>query len=193
MSRVLIIYATHYGQTRLIAERIAQRLRLRDHSVDVVDVRAPSLPVPERYDVVVIGSRVELGRHAIGVIEYVLEHHETLCAMPTAFFSVSMAAARADAGSDPSGYMMATFAELDWYPAQSVAFAGGLPYRRYGRILRWVMKRIAHGAGHTTDATRDHEFTNWEAVTTFADKIAYIAGGSPSRMASQPKPLATTN
>src|SRR5438067_2060670 len=111
MSRVLILYASHYGQTRAIAEHIAQRLRLRDHDVDLVDAGATAdrLPPPEDYDVVVLGSRVELGRHGSDVLEYIRAHRDELAKMPTAFFSVSMSASRMNAGDDPSGYMMSTF------------------------------------------------------------------------------------
>ncbi|MBS1118204.1 MAG: flavodoxin domain protein [Deltaproteobacteria bacterium] len=185
MSRVLLLYASHYGHTRRIADRLAQLLRERDHQVDVVDVRtgALRLPAPERYDVVVLGSRVEFGRHATDLIEYIRIHREALSRMPTAFFSVSMAASGPAAGADPSAYLAAMFEDLGWYPAQAISLAGGLPYRRYGWIMRFVMKRIARGAGHTTDTSRNHDFTDWNAVASFADKIEYIAGGSARREA----------
>jgi menaquinone-dependent protoporphyrinogen oxidase len=194
MSRILIIYASHYGQTRLIAERIAQRLRVRNHEVEVTDARTTTvaIPSPNAYDAVVLGSRVELGRHSSDVLDYIRDHREALATVPTAFFSVSMSASQSNAGDDPSGYMMATFDALDWHPALRVAFAGALPYRRYGWILRFVMKRISRSAGHTTDTSRNHELTDWTKVAAFADKIAYIAAETtshvPSRRQTHPQP-----
>jgi|MudIll2142460700_1097286.scaffolds.fasta_scaffold01616_11 menaquinone-dependent protoporphyrinogen oxidase len=173
MNKVLVIYASHYGQTRAIAMRIAERLRERGAQTDVLDARyAQQLPGPDGYDAVVIGSRVEVGRHASSVVEYIREHREDLEHVPTGFFSVSMAAASSTAGSDPSGYLAGLFEKLDWKPACAAAFAGGLPYRKYKWFTRFVMKRISKAAGHTTDTSRNHDLTDWDAVREFADEVA---------------------
>ena len=96
MSRILILFASHFGQTCAVSKYIAERLRVLGHEVDVVDVRsAPAcLPPPEDYDIVVVGSRVETGRHSFDVRNYISKHLDSLRTIPTAFFSVSMAAAR---------------------------------------------------------------------------------------------------
>ena len=174
MSRILVLFASHFGQTHAIATRIGQRLRGLGHEVDVVDLGSGphGLPPPEDYDAIVLGSRVELGHHASSVASYVRVHREMLDEMPTAFFSVSMAASRPSAGPDPGGYLGTLFAELGWKPTCSVAFAGGLPYRRYGWIRRFVMTRISRKAGYTTDTSRNHELTDWKRVSGFASEVA---------------------
>lgn len=186
MSRVLILYATHHGQTRSIALAIAERLRDRGNVVDLADVREwhRLRPVGD-YDAVVLGSRVELGRHASEMLAFIQSQHDALCRVPTAFFSVSMAASNPDAGVDPEQYMLKTFAQLGWHPVLSAAFAGGLPYRRYNWVTRLVMKHVSRKAGHPTDTSRNHELTDWRRVTMFADKVAYIAGAAPTVEAPQ--------
>jgi menaquinone-dependent protoporphyrinogen oxidase len=178
MSKVLIIYATHFGQTRAIAMAIAERLRERGTDPVVLDARyASHLPAPEGFDAVVIGSRIELGRHATAIVEYLREHRDALERMPTAFFSVSMAMAPPNTTADPSGYMAALFAKVGWRPQRARAFAGGLPYRKYNWFLRFVMKRISKSAGHTTDTSKNHEFTDWPAVRAYADEVAAMLPG----------------
>lgn len=174
MSRILVVYASHYGQTLKIAARIGERLREHGHEVELADA-SEAIPPPAGYHAVVLGSRVEVGRHAADVLTYVRVHADALVRIPTAFFSVSMAAARPDAGPDPDGYMQATFDDLRWHPTRAAAFAGGLPYRRYGWFIRFVMKRISRSAGNTTDTSRDHEFTSWDAVRDFADDVARMS------------------
>jgi menaquinone-dependent protoporphyrinogen oxidase len=171
MSKILVVYASTFGQTRAIALRIAELLRQRAFAVDLVDARYAT-PSPEGYDTVVLGSRVQLGRHAASVVRYMREHRDVLERVPTAFFSVSMAASSPGAGPDPSGYLANLFDELGWRPTRAIAFAGGLPYRKYGWLLRLIMKRISKSAGHTIDTTRDHELTDWRAVHGFVDDIA---------------------
>lgn len=174
MSRILILYASSYGQTRRIAGALADRFRQRGHEVELADVAlgVDQLPPPADYDAVVLGSRIQFGRHARGVADYVRAHRAALADVSTAFFSVSMAATDARAGTDPNAYLRAFFELIAWHPLHAVAFAGGLPYRHYGRILRFVMKQISRAAGHTTDTSRNHEFTDWAAVARFADEIA---------------------
>ena len=66
------------------------------------------------------------------------------------------------------------FEDLAWHQTCAVALAGALPYRKYGLILRLVMKQIARSAGHTTDTSRDHELTSWPAVDRFAEAVARL-------------------
>jgi menaquinone-dependent protoporphyrinogen oxidase len=181
MSRVLVLYASHYGQTRMIALRIAERLREHGAHVDLLDARfSQQLPPPEGYDVVILGSRIELGRHAPCVVDYMRTHRDVLERMPTGFFSVSMAAA-SRTSADPNGYLTALFDKLGWKPLRYVAFAGGLPYRKYNWLTRFILKRISRAAGRTTDTSKNHEFTDWGAVRAFADDVHALLPGSVAR------------
>lgn len=174
MSHVLVAHASSYGQTRRIAEAIASQLRARGHEVELGDVfagRCP-LPPPEDYDAVILGSRVHAGQHAPEIVEYIVANRAALALVPTAFFSVSMAAATPNAGPDPEGYLERTFRLASWRPQRAVAFAGALHYRAYGRVMRWFMKLVSKRAGHPTDTSRDHELTDWAAVRGFADQFA---------------------
>lgn len=176
MSRYLVLYASHFGQTRKIADRIADTIRARGHIAEVADVvSCKNLPPVEDYDAVVAGSRVELGRHHGALIAYLRENRRALAAMPTAFFSVSAAASTPNVGADPNGYMEVLFTDLGWRPMRAIAFAGGLPYRKYNFVLRFFMKRVSKAAGHTTDTSKNHEMTDWDDVREFAEDAAALS------------------
>lgn len=177
MSRILLVAASHFGRTRAIAERIAQRLREAGHRVDLVDANKDAwFTPPADYDAVVLGSRIELGRVAPEMVDFIRDHRLVLQDMPTAFFSVSMAASKGiqGVGRDASGYCAALFDKVGWTPTVFAAFAGGLPYRRYGWWMRAVMRAISKNAGHTTDTSRDHVFTDDTAVDRFADRLLVV-------------------
>jgi menaquinone-dependent protoporphyrinogen oxidase len=53
-------------------------------------------------------------------------------------------------------------------PSRTAAFAGALRYSEYGWVTQRVMRSIARREGNATDMTRDHEYTDWEAVEQFA-------------------------
>lgn len=178
MSRVLVIYASHFGQTRLIAQRIVDRLRDRGHEVDIANATegVEGIPPPSLYDALILGSRVELGKHARPILDYVRENTKALKRIPTAFFSVSMAAADKAPDADPNHYLVKTFADLRWSPTESAAFGGALKYRDYSWPLRFIMKRISKREGHTTDTSKNHFFTDYTAVIDFTDRFCWYLG-----------------
>lgn len=192
MSHVLVLYWSHYGRTAAIAQRLARRLREQHHLVDAVDAaHAPRVPpAPADYDTVILGSRIELGHAARGLVEYIQAHRGELERRTTGVFTVSMAAS-ADAaqgvGHDRNGYTAKLLQDVGLAPTVSASFAGGLPYRQYGWLVRQIMRSIAKNAGHTTDTTRDHVFTDDAAVDRFADQIAMRCRPEPERAAPQPR------
>lgn len=183
MSRILIAYASSHGQTREIAHALGARLEAGGHAVRLADA-AVAVPDPRGFDGVVLGARVQFGRHAPPIELYVKGHRAALITMPTAFFSVSMSAAQHGAGADPNGYLEEFFAATAWRPSCAAAFGGALNYRSYGLVLRLIMRWLARRGGHSTDTTRDHVYTDWTAVARFADHVA--AGLAPARPVTPP-------
>lgn len=182
MSRILIGYASTYGQTHKIADALAAELRRAGHEVELADAMVAMPPPVEDYDAVVLGSRVQFGVHARPILDYIAEHRAELDAIPSYLFSVSMAAADGPS-ADPGGYLEKLFATAHWRPHAAIAIAGGLPYRRYGVFLRLLMKWASRRAGHATDTGRDHEYTDWAAVRRFATDIARDLAPPPQQTA----------
>ena len=171
MSRILIAYASSYGQTRKIANTLAAGLRGRGHEVELADALLATPPPVEDYDAVVIGSRVQFGLHARPLLDYIIDNRAELHAIPSYAFVVSNAAT-GDRTADPNGYVAKLLALTHWQPRAAVAFAGALHYRSYGVVLRFVMKLISRFEGLSTDTRRDHEYTNWARVQQLAAEIA---------------------
>ncbi len=85
-AHVLVAYATRFGSTHGIAERIARRLLARGLSVDVVVVGA--VDGLEPYDAVVFGSPVFDRRWPPEAQAWVERHRGALSGYPTWLFSV---------------------------------------------------------------------------------------------------------
>jgi menaquinone-dependent protoporphyrinogen oxidase len=85
MVTTLVAYASKYGGTHGIAERIGQRLRDEGQTVDVTPVKA----VRELggYDAFVIGSAVYMGHWLKEATDFVKRHSATLAAQPVWLFS----------------------------------------------------------------------------------------------------------
>lgn len=174
MNKLLVLYGSSEGQTTKIALHIARIIREKGYLVDVIEGRGmPAHFSLEPYRAVIIGASLHAGSYQKYVRTFVQQHHRELTQMPTAFFSVSLTEAYPrPAEKVELGRLMATFLqETGWHPQSVVSFAGALTYSKYGFLKRFIMRRIARQAGAPTDPSHDYEFTDWQAVTRFAESF----------------------
>src|SRR3712207_9227887 len=92
MMRVLIPYGTTEGQTSRISEYLAEVIRDHGHEAHAVDIKGPGVPEPDDYDAVIVGASIHMGKHEDYVRDFVRENRDALERLPSAFFSVSLAA-----------------------------------------------------------------------------------------------------
>jgi menaquinone-dependent protoporphyrinogen oxidase len=176
----LILYATREGHTRRIAEHLAATIRARGHMADTVD--AAHLP-PEfslaSYQAAIVAASVHVGRHEPEIVSFVKRHKAGLEQIPAVFLSVSLTEttaedphappeARARAAADVDRMIRSFLEETGWRPDKVRPVAGALMYSKYNFLVRFIMRRIAARAGGDTDTSRDHVYTDWEAL----DRIA---------------------
>jgi len=184
---VAILYATREGQTRRIAEHVGATLRTRGFTVDVLDVgRNVSADFDlTRYAAAIVAASVHIGKHEREMVEFVKSHRAALERVPSAFLSVSLSEAGAEdasataerrerAAASVKTVVDGFLRQTGWSPTHVHPVAGALLYRQYGTIVRLVMRFIAKQAGATTDTSRDHEYTDWEALDRFADELASL-------------------
>ena len=173
MPRILIVYASTHGHTAKIADRIAVILRDDGNEVEVSTAGA-SL---DGYDAVVVGASIHAGHHQRELVEWARYRAAALGALPSAFFSVCLTAA--DEGEESRA---ATRAYLDdfqertgWAPRLTTTFAGALQYREYDFVTRLLMRLLMKHGHHPTDASRDYDYTDWDAVAGFARECGVLA------------------
>lgn len=170
MPRILIAYDTTEGQTRKIAERMAKALAGAGRETNVTELRK----MPPRFSLegfagVLLGGSIHMSKHSRRLSDFVGRHKDGLNAIASGFFSVSLSAAGTDEERrQASRYVEEFLQQTGWAPTTKAAFAGGLLYREYGFLKRWMMKKIARDASKDTDTSRNHEYTDWEAVDQFA-------------------------
>ena len=169
MANLLIAYDTTEGQTRKVAQHVADAIARSGWEVQVIDIRRPPTGFTlDGYDAIVIGASIHLGKHSRQLSEFVGRHIARLNAVPSGFFSVSLSAAgsekeRADAGRFVEEFLT----QSGWNPVIKATVAGGLRYREYNFLKRWLMRKIARSAGKDTDTSRNHEYTDWKVVDQF--------------------------
>lgn len=181
MTRAAVLYASQMGHTEKIAETIARGLDARGMPTTLLTAGE----VPEDFGgfgaCVVVGS-VHSGEHAEELAAVVGRHLDSLRSMYSALCSVSLEAAvvenahtedaRAEAEIELHKPISRFLEDTGWTPNLVEPVAGVLPYAHVGPFRRLALEHIAFETGLPTDTSRDHVFTNWEALDRFIDVFA---------------------
>jgi len=179
MQPILVAYGTTEGQTRKIAEFIAERLRIRGHRVDLVDTATPAAQqVGAAYQAAIVGGSLHQQRHQRSLEHFLKDNRAWLGAMPLALFSVSLAVALGDADSRREARrLLDELAEDRGLKPRAVrCIAGALKYTQYDYLKRQLMRMIARHYDRPTDTSKDVEYTDWGDVESFVDEFLDAAG-----------------
>lgn len=184
MKTIGVLFATREGHTRRIAEHVAADLRVRGLHPEVENLRERAAAINLRdYSGVILAASVHAGEHEAEMVKFVKAHRGALEAIPAAFLSVTLSEAgaeRTDATPLEHAQFVAEveqmidkfFVETGWHTQRVKPVAGALLYTRYNVLLRFLMKRIARKSGGSTDTSRDHVYTDWQALDQFVDEFA---------------------
>lgn len=162
-SRVLVAYASKYGATKEIAEKIGQVLEENGLRVDVLPARQAGNPEP--YGAVVLGSAAYIGQWRKEASRFVKNNAETLVKKPTWLFS-SGPTGEGDAVEMMKGWRypkgLGPFIDLI-KPRDITVFHGVLKTEKMNFLEKWVIKNVKSPTG---------DFRDWDAITRWAVNIA---------------------
>lgn len=171
------MYATREGQTEKVAARIAGHLKRAGASVELVNARDPvavnSIEL-DNFDLLAFGASMHAGGLERELVDYIVHHKKQIESHKRSFFLVLLSAAvkerklreswLADARTKMNDQLAVRFEDIEMIP-------GALTYSKYSLPIKWVMQRIARKAGEGTDTRRDYEYTDWEQVRQYAERL----------------------
>ncbi len=76
--RGVVVYESHYGNTKIVAEAIAQELKAEGHQAELRSVRQ-HYPEPPQGNIMFLGSPVRMGSVSGRVKRYVKKLDEDVC------------------------------------------------------------------------------------------------------------------
>jgi len=155
---ILIAYASKYGATREVAERIAQRLQKAGKQAEAKSVKEiADLGKPEG---VIVGSALYQGGWLPEATTFVRKNATALSHIPTWLFSVGPLAKEVEDEEQP--VELAEFRDKIAHKHHAV-FHGALDHTKLDRSDRITMKAAGAPQG---------DFRNWDAIGTWVDQIA---------------------
>jgi protoporphyrin oxidase, flavoprotein (flda protein) (protoporphyrinogen oxidase) len=168
--KTLILYSTRDGQTKKIAQFIADKLgqnAVVQSISETVDLMV--------FDQIVIGASIRYGHFDRKLYKFIEKQTALLNSKQTAFFGVNLTARKAGKDNPETNVYVRKFLQrIQWKPKQTAVFAGALLYPRYKLHDRLAIQLIMRLTGGETDPTKEIEYTDWGKVTAFADNLSTV-------------------
>jgi menaquinone-dependent protoporphyrinogen oxidase len=164
-SQVLVAYATKYGATAEIAEKIGQVLRQAGLRTDVLPTNRVNDLTP--YKAVVLGSAVYVGQWRKEAATFLKANEKALAERPVWLFS-SGPTGEGDPVELMKGWRFPKALQpiADRIHARDIAiFHGVLDRKKLNLIERWMIKKVKAPLG---------DFRDWDAITSWATAIADV-------------------
>ena len=162
-TRVLVAYATKYGATAGIAEKIGQVLREAGLAVDVMP--AGQAGDPAAYQAVVLGSAVYIGKWRKEAANYLKAHEKALAQRPVWLFN-SGPLGEGDAAEQAGdlGFPKGLRPIVDRIrPRDNAVFHGAVDLEKLNPLERWMFKNVKSPIG---------DFRDWDVIAAWAAAIA---------------------
>jgi menaquinone-dependent protoporphyrinogen oxidase len=161
--KVLVAYASKYGATAEIAEKIGEVLGEAGLTVDVV--AANKADDPSSYAAVVLGSAVYIGGWRREAVKFLKNNQKKLAERPVWIFS-SGPTGKGDPVELVKGWRFPgkiSSAIEAIKPVDIAVFHGLVDSDKLNALERFAIKNVKALLG---------DFRDWEAITTWAKKIA---------------------
>nr|WP_233149070.1 menaquinone-dependent protoporphyrinogen IX dehydrogenase [Shimwellia pseudoproteus] len=172
-----MLFSTRDGQTHKIARHIAGILEARGKTCELVDLHQCREPDWANVECVVIGASIRYGHFHKSLSRFVNTYAQQLKALPGALFTVNLVARKPEKQTpDTNSYTRKFLEASPWQPQLCQVFAGALRYPHYTWYDRMMIRLIMKMTGGETDVHKEVEYTDWQAVAGFAQKIAQLPG-----------------
>jgi len=168
MKKILLTYSTVDGHTKTICEKILSYSETSQ--VDILPIDS-SINIKD-YDTVVIGASIRYGKYREEIFEFIKENEELLNSKDNAFFSVNVVARKENKNKpETNPYLIKFLKQISWQPKILDVFAGKIDYPKYKFLDKYAIKFIMWITKGPTDTSKVYEFTDWNRVKSFAEKL----------------------
>ena len=168
MKKILLTYSTVDGHTKTICEKILSYSKTSH--VDILPI-GTNISIKD-YDTVVIGASIRYGKYREEIFEFIKENEELLNLKNNAFFSVNVVARKENKNKpETNPYLIKFLNKINWQPKILDVFAGKIDYPKYKFLDKYAIKFIMWITKGPTDTSKVYEFTDWNRVKSFAEKL----------------------
>jgi len=173
--KVLVCYGTRYGSAGEIAENIGEILGSRGATVEVVNLKKGKTKDLESYDLVVIGSGIQMGRWTKEPLKFLKKNRETLSRKKVALFVSCMSATKpetSDQGhTDYLDKIILDFPEI--VPISMGLFGGVIDTTKGNRMIKGIMKSLVKEmVGEDEEQPERIDLRDWDRIRIWAENLS---------------------
>ncbi|MDM9632115.1 menaquinone-dependent protoporphyrinogen IX dehydrogenase [Robiginitalea aurantiaca] len=173
-AKTAMIYATVDGHTKKICQRLIEVLKAHEQEAELISIEDFDGDLTP-YDRVILGASIRYGVHDKKIIALINTKQPELESKRTAFFSVNLVARKPEKSSpETNPYVVKFFKTISWKPDMVETFAGMLEYPKYSFFDRTMIRLIMWMTKGPTDPSTVKEYTNWDKVTAFGNRLAEL-------------------
>ena len=163
---ILITYATRYGSTQEVAERVAATLREEGLTVDVQP--AKKVKTLEGYRAVVLGAPLYIGRWLKDARSFLEQHQAALATRPVAIFTLGPTRGDED-WNVVQAQLDKELAQYPWLEPVAVELFGGKYDPTKLRFLDKLLAALPASPLHDLPA---NDLRDWDAIQAWASGLA---------------------
>ena len=175
MKNILIIYSTTDGHTLTISKTIANYLKTNSNILvtPLINCKKDDL---KNNDVIIIGASIRYGKHNPKVKEFIKNNLMILETKKSAFFTVNVVARKENKNQpETNPYLIKFLKSITWKPDIVDVFAGRLDYPSLNFWDKQMIRLIMYITKGPIDLKKTYEFTDWNRVESFAQKIINLS------------------
>jgi menaquinone-dependent protoporphyrinogen oxidase len=161
--RILVAYATKYGATAEIAEKIGEVLRLAGLQVDVLAAKDIRDLTP--YNAVILGSAVYMGFWRKEAVQFLKTHEQALTERAVWLFS-SGPTGKGDPVQLMNGWRFPAAQQPiadRIQPRDITVFCGYVNVEKLNFFEKWILNNVKAASG---------DFRDWDTITSWATSVA---------------------
>jgi menaquinone-dependent protoporphyrinogen oxidase len=163
-NKILVVYATKFGSTKEVAEKIGEMIKKQNKDVDIRKVTM--VRDISKYSAVILGTPIRMGKPISEVFKFARKFQKDLNGKPVACFSVGLYMKE----DTPENRMKALkcltpLLELVENPVGIGLFGGKIDYDTMPLILRWMFSKDESGQ------LSEGDWRNWDSVASWVEEI----------------------
>ena len=170
MNTHLILYNSHYGQTKKICNVIVAQMNRQKLVCDIKNIETTDKNFNlSYYQSILFAMPVYYGKHNKKMIAFINSKSSELKTKITGLFSINLTARKQNKNTpETNPYMKKLLQQLNFKPDHIGVMAGALKYPEYPWYDRFIIRIIMKMTKGPTNLHVSKEFTDWMQVEAFA-------------------------
>lgn len=162
--KILVVYATKFGSTKEVAQKIGELIKQQKIPVDVRKVN--TVKDLSGYSAIVFGTAIRMGKPISEAFAFTKKFKGDLNRKPVACFSVGLYMKHDTPENRQKALTcMSPILESIEKPVSIGLFGGKVDYRKMPVLLRWMFSK------DTSGELSEGDWRNWDSIAGWVDEI----------------------